>query len=420
MDLGATYNVTLTPAWGGTQYNEQFKVWIDLDQNGVFDAADLVYDQGTATQTPATGTITIPANATVGSTRMRVQMAYIGGGQTAFPDVCGTFTWGEVEDYCVELVPAVICDYTVTNTITDPTCADLNDGSISTNVSGGTAPYTYSWSNSATTANISNLSNGAYEVVVTDATGCDTTMSFQLDYTTQISIAVNATDASCNGGEDGSIVATATGSTGFTYAWDNSINTANNDNIGAGTYSVTVTDGVGCTANANGVVGEPSPVTASFTSSVSGTTVTFNNTSSIGSYAWDFGDGNTSADVNPSNSFPDYGTFNVCLTVTNSCGTASTCNDVVIVDASSVSENSEMYLNLYPNPAKEQIFITEIPSNVHEIALIDISGKLIENFVITSTQLNIQLGNLGQGVYLLLVKDANGLVIATDKFNKIK
>jgi PKD repeat protein len=420
LDIGSTYSTTLTPAWGGTLYNEQFKIWIDLDQNGTFDAGDLVYDQGTATQTPATGTITIPATATIGSTRMRVQMAYIGTGQTAFPGVCGSFQWGEVEDYCIELVPAVICNYTAVNTVIDPTCADLDNGSISVNISGGTAPYTYAWDNAATTSSINNLSDGAYEVVVTDATGCDTTMSFQLDYTTQISLTVNAVNTSCNGSADGSVTALATGSTGFTYLWDNSVTTANNDNLEAGNYTVTVSDNDGCTATSNGVVGEPAPVSASFTSSVSGTTVNFTNTSSTGSYSWDFGDGNTSTMTNPSNTYPDYGTYTVCLTVTSSCGNQSTCNDVTIEDASSVAENSEMFLNLFPVPAKEQLFITEIPSEVKEIALIDISGKLIENFIITSNQLNIQLNDLGQGVYLLLIKDASGLIIATDKFNKIK
>lgn len=420
LDIGSTYNTTLTPAWGGQQYDEQFKIWIDLDQNGIFDAGDLVYDQGVATQAAATGTITIPANAVVGSTRMRVQMAYIGGGQTVFPDVCGSFTWGEVEDYCIELVPAVICNYTAVNTVVNPTCADLADGSISVNMSGGSGPYSYAWNNNATTSNVNNLSNGAYEVVVTDQTGCDTTMSFQLNYTTQISVGINTVDASCNGSADGSVTANPTGSSGFSYSWDNSVTTANNENLSAGNYVVTVTDTDGCTATANGVVGQPAPVLAGFTSSVSGTTVTFTNTSSTGTYNWDFGDGNSSTMMNPTHSFADYGDYVVCLTVTNSCGNDNTCNTVTIVDASNVSENSEMYLNIYPNPAVEQIFVTEIPSEVHEITMVDISGKLIENFIITSNQLNIQLNDLGQGVYLLLIKDASGLVIATDKFNKIK
>lgn len=104
MDLNATYNVSVTPGWGGTQYDEYTRIWIDLNQNGTFENGEIVYDQGTASQTAATGSITIPANATPGNARMRIQMAYVGQGQTQLPAVCGDFQWGEVEDYCVNIV----------------------------------------------------------------------------------------------------------------------------------------------------------------------------------------------------------------------------------------------------------------------------------------------------------------------------
>ncbi len=97
------YNFTVTPAWGGTQYNEQTKIWIDLDQSGTFEPSEMLFDQGGADQNVQTGTITIPAGSANGNTRMRVQFAYIGSGQSTFPDICGGFTWGEVEDYCVEI-----------------------------------------------------------------------------------------------------------------------------------------------------------------------------------------------------------------------------------------------------------------------------------------------------------------------------
>ena len=48
-----------------------------------------------------------------------------------------------------------------------------NNGSISINVTGGTAPYQFSWSNGATTQNISNLNGGDYTVTIIDANGCE-------------------------------------------------------------------------------------------------------------------------------------------------------------------------------------------------------------------------------------------------------
>ena len=82
LTINNTYPITVTPAWGGTLYNEQSRIWIDFDQSGTFDAAELVYDQGTPSQTPAVGTVSIPGTATLGSTRMRVQLAYVGGTTT--------------------------------------------------------------------------------------------------------------------------------------------------------------------------------------------------------------------------------------------------------------------------------------------------------------------------------------------------
>ncbi len=419
---GQTYALTLTPGWSASAFDEYFRVWIDLDQNGTFDASDLLYDQGAAAQTAATGNITIPNGTTPGSTRMRVQMAYQGFGQSTLPSECGTFTYGETEDYCVEIVQAQICGYTAINTVIDATCAGVNDGSIDVTISGGTPGYTYEWSpNGETTANLNGLEAGTYEVVVSDNAGCDTTMSFTLNNTNVVDVIVTSTAASCNGTADGSILAAASGGTAaYSYTWNNAVTTANNDNVTAGTYTVDIVDAVGCVASGTGTVNEPAPVSASYTNSISGQTVNFTNTSDNGTYLWDFGDGNTSTATDPSHTYSDYGNYTVCLTVTTSCGTDNTCTTVQVANSSAVTENEASYLNYYPNPAKEMLFITNIPSNVRSISLVDITGKTISNFMLKSNQLELDLNNLGQGVYLLMIKDNNGNIVATDRFNKIK
>lgn len=94
MSIGAN-SITLTPAFGGTSYNEYWKIWIDYNGDGTFGAGEEVFDSGSATSSAVTGTITVPNTAT-GSTRMRVVMRY-----NAAPSACGTFNYGEVEDYTV-------------------------------------------------------------------------------------------------------------------------------------------------------------------------------------------------------------------------------------------------------------------------------------------------------------------------------
>jgi chitodextrinase len=97
---GTAYTITITPAWTSTVYPEGYAVYIDYNGNGVFtDAGETVFTKAASTTTPVTGTFTIPATATLGATRMRVQMDYNAVPATA----CTSFTYGQVEDYTVNI-----------------------------------------------------------------------------------------------------------------------------------------------------------------------------------------------------------------------------------------------------------------------------------------------------------------------------
>ena len=102
MVLGSSVNFTLTIGWSGTQYNEAFAVWIDLNRDGDFaDAGERVATTAVGNSNPLSGSFTVPSSAQTGLTRMRVTMEY-----NSIPsDPCATFTYGEVEDYIVNLVP---------------------------------------------------------------------------------------------------------------------------------------------------------------------------------------------------------------------------------------------------------------------------------------------------------------------------
>ena len=92
---GQNYTVTITPVWTGTVYSEGYAVWIDYNKNGSFDdPGELVLSRTPTTQTPVSGSFTVPAGALDGSTRMRVSLKY-----NAVPTSCEVFTYGEVEDY---------------------------------------------------------------------------------------------------------------------------------------------------------------------------------------------------------------------------------------------------------------------------------------------------------------------------------
>lgn len=100
---GTAYTISVTPKWTSSKYKEAYAVYIDYNQNGVFtDSGEKVWTKTASTTTPATGTVTIPTTATLGATRMRVMMQY-----NAIPtSPCGTFTYGQVEDYTVNIMSA--------------------------------------------------------------------------------------------------------------------------------------------------------------------------------------------------------------------------------------------------------------------------------------------------------------------------
>lgn len=97
--LGSAYTITITPVWTSTTYNESYAVFIDYNQDGDFaDSGETVWTKAASKTTPVTGTITIPATATLGATRMRVSMKY-----NAIPTSCESFSYGQVEDYTINI-----------------------------------------------------------------------------------------------------------------------------------------------------------------------------------------------------------------------------------------------------------------------------------------------------------------------------
>lgn len=102
------YPYKLVPGFsGGFAYTENWRVWIDYNQDGDFNDPEEEIIAPAASNQAITGFVKISGNALPGVTRMRVAMSY---GSPALP--CGTFTFGEVEDYCVNIVEAPEpCDY---------------------------------------------------------------------------------------------------------------------------------------------------------------------------------------------------------------------------------------------------------------------------------------------------------------------
>ena len=130
-------------------------------------------------------------------------------------------------------------------------CNGGSDGTVMANVSGGTAPYTYSWDNGQTTDSVYNLSAGDYNVTITDYNGCSSTITATIYEPVPLNLSViNLSNISCNGGSNGSAVVSASGGTApYSYLWDNGQSNSYISSLSAGDYNVMVTDANGCNTN---------------------------------------------------------------------------------------------------------------------------------------------------------------------------
>lgn len=141
---------------------------------------------------------------------------------------------------------------------TNVDCYGASTGAIDLTVTGGTAPYNFLWSNFATTEDLTNIPAGMYTVVVTDANGCITTDTVTITQNPEIVISGTVTNVTCYGAGDGTVTVSVTGGVPpYGYAWSNGDATATADSLTPGTYTVTVTDSVGCTATADYDITQP-------------------------------------------------------------------------------------------------------------------------------------------------------------------
>lgn len=113
---GTAYTISVTPVWTSTVYSEAYAVYIDYNGDGDFtDSGELAWSKTGSTTSPATGSITIPSTATIGSTRMRVMMQY----NSVPSSACGTYTYGQVEDYTLNIVSSGRNETAIKDLITD-------------------------------------------------------------------------------------------------------------------------------------------------------------------------------------------------------------------------------------------------------------------------------------------------------------
>ncbi|NBV68260.1 MAG: hypothetical protein EBR74_06955, partial [Flavobacteriia bacterium] len=134
--------------------------------------------------------------------------------------------------------------------VTSPIVCNAGTGVINISGTGGTAPYTG-------TGNFT-VSAGTYTYPITDANGCASSVTITISQPSVLSLSLTQINVNCNGFATGSITANPAGGQGpYTYLWSNGQTTQTISSLLAGTYTVTVTDFLGCTVSGNATITQP-------------------------------------------------------------------------------------------------------------------------------------------------------------------
>ncbi len=131
-------------------------------------------------------------------------------------------------------------------------CYEANDGAISTEISGGTPPYSVRWNNGQHDKDINNLIPGNYEITVKDLNLCEVKDTILISEPPLLTVSLKKQNVSYYGESDGRALSSVTGGTPpYNYFWTpGSYTTANITNVPADNYKLVVTDNNGCTASA--------------------------------------------------------------------------------------------------------------------------------------------------------------------------
>ena len=305
---------------------------------------------------PVTASMGVPANVSCNGGTNGSAMVTAGGGSSpytyAWVSAGGTSATGtglSAGTYTVTVTDNNGCTATAAATITQPAaitatigapanvvCNGQSNGSATVTAAGGNTPYTYSWApGGVTSATDAGVPAGTYSVTVTDHTGCSSSASVTITQPAVLSVTLTTNPITCAGVSNGSIAAVAAGGTSpYTYVWQPSGgNGATASNLGAGTYTLSISDSKGCIVSASATITEPPvlTVTASGPGTIcSGANATLSAAVSGGNlpyiYSWSSGATTATTVVNPAS------TTTYTLTITDASGCTAVATVTVITD----------------------------------------------------------------------------------------
>ena len=303
---------------------------------------------------------------------------------------------------CQDVLSFVINSFTCANFETSDisqniSCAGANDGTIEINISGGTEPYTYAWSNGMSNAALEDLEAGQYVLTITDADNCITVQTITLTEPSLLGANVSFLEnISCADANDGQVQIDVFGGTGtYSYEWSNGFDVAGSEDLPFGEYSIIISDENGCQTEVTFEIDQPEALTLD----IAGTDES----------AFEAMDG--SANVNPYAGTPPYQfVWSNGNTTQSVNGLSPGEYTVTVTDANQCTETTSIFVGSYACDF-------DVTVNTRDISCFGIADGFVDiqtsggvepfDYNWSNGQIESSLNNLEAGSYTVTILDGN-------------
>ncbi|MFM9985345.1 MAG: FG-GAP-like repeat-containing protein [Flavobacteriales bacterium] len=283
----------------------------------------------------------------------------------------------------------------VTSEVSNASCFELNNGTASFEITGGTGEHIIHWNN----LNPDALASGQYTVEVTDEHNCQAFHFFEIAQPDSLQLVFQSHDVSCFGGNNGmvEILSISGGTPGYSIVWNLPDSTA----LSAGNYAFTVYDLFGCEIQTSFSIGEPTELAIEVTTTnelENGPQGSIDVTIDGGTPPYDmYLDGILASSVIQNLAA---GQYEIEVTDANGCSLLSS---VQIDFINAIQESSAPLPRVYPNPATDFLFIQHL-MKPQRICIFNVTGNIVFQGNISPSE-SLSVASLSQGCYVIRFED---------------